>query len=63
MQLEIERRADANMAKALGKSQAVGWLKERAAECDRAAKGHRALAQEYRRRARLLQKMKQEARV
>ena len=58
MQLEIERRADANMAQALGKLQAIEWLKERAAECDRAAKGHKALAQEYRRRARLLQKSK-----
>lgn len=58
MQLEVERRADANMVKALGKPQAVEWLKARAAECDRAAKGHKALAQEYRRRARLLQKSK-----
>lgn len=58
MQLEIERRADANMAKALGKSKAVEWLKERAAECERSAKGHKGLAQEYRRRARLLQKSK-----
>lgn len=56
MQLEIERRADANMAQALGKLQAIEWLKERAAECDLSARGHRELAKEYRRRARLLQK-------
>lgn len=58
MQLEIERRADANMAKALGKPQAVEWLKDRAAACSHAAKGHKALAKEYRRRARLLRKSK-----
>lgn len=53
---DVVRRADENTVKALGRDDAIAWLLERACECDKAAKGHKIIAKDYRARAKALRK-------
>lgn len=56
--MDLVRQADENTVKALGRDGAIAWLLERAAECDKAAAGHKLVAKDYRKRAKALRKSK-----